>query len=277
MGLLQGVTELFPVSSLGHWALFPKLFGWTVSFGPIGRRVVLPGLPRRPPTWPPPSPHLVLTRRVGPYRQGPLSNAGTRRIDSADERLACLLVVATVPAGLTGLLVEHTPQAGVRQARGRLGLPHRQRHHPSRRRGVGAAADGRQTALAPRRSSWLPACTSSPISRGLRVRASGRRRGPRAWWLRAAAYLSAGSRRGRCGPSASTAYSPARPRSRWPPEGRRALGPAPAARLQLATFEPVGSGSNVPEVRSGRVSLSARSVRPSRKDEPWPDRRQPRE
>lgn len=29
MGLLQGITELFPVSSLGHAVLFPDLFGWT--------------------------------------------------------------------------------------------------------------------------------------------------------------------------------------------------------------------------------------------------------
>ena len=28
MGLLQGVSELFPVSSLGHSVLFPSLFGW---------------------------------------------------------------------------------------------------------------------------------------------------------------------------------------------------------------------------------------------------------
>ena len=28
MGLLQGVTELFPVSSLGHAVLFPSIFGW---------------------------------------------------------------------------------------------------------------------------------------------------------------------------------------------------------------------------------------------------------
>src|SRR5271167_4137903 len=29
LGLLQGVTELFPISSLGHTVLFPTLFGWT--------------------------------------------------------------------------------------------------------------------------------------------------------------------------------------------------------------------------------------------------------
>src|ERR1700681_1674442 len=28
LGVLQGVTELFPVSSLGHTVLFPTLFGW---------------------------------------------------------------------------------------------------------------------------------------------------------------------------------------------------------------------------------------------------------
>ncbi|HEY2636711.1 MAG TPA: undecaprenyl-diphosphate phosphatase, partial [Solirubrobacteraceae bacterium] len=28
LGVLQGATELFPVSSLGHTVLFPHLFGW---------------------------------------------------------------------------------------------------------------------------------------------------------------------------------------------------------------------------------------------------------
>ena len=28
MGILQGVTELFPISSLGHGVLLPALFGW---------------------------------------------------------------------------------------------------------------------------------------------------------------------------------------------------------------------------------------------------------
>jgi undecaprenyl pyrophosphate phosphatase UppP len=29
LGLIQGVTELFPVSSLGHSVILPQLFGWT--------------------------------------------------------------------------------------------------------------------------------------------------------------------------------------------------------------------------------------------------------
>src|SRR5271157_1538782 len=28
LGVLQGVTELFPISSLGHTVLWPTLFGW---------------------------------------------------------------------------------------------------------------------------------------------------------------------------------------------------------------------------------------------------------
>jgi hypothetical protein len=28
LGVLQGVTELFPISSLGHTVLFPTPFGW---------------------------------------------------------------------------------------------------------------------------------------------------------------------------------------------------------------------------------------------------------
>src|ERR1700736_2272095 len=28
LGVLQGVSELFPISSLGHTVIFPNLFGW---------------------------------------------------------------------------------------------------------------------------------------------------------------------------------------------------------------------------------------------------------
>jgi len=29
LGVLQGVTELFPISSLGHTVIYPNLFGWS--------------------------------------------------------------------------------------------------------------------------------------------------------------------------------------------------------------------------------------------------------
>ncbi|HZT10638.1 MAG TPA: undecaprenyl-diphosphate phosphatase, partial [Actinomycetota bacterium] len=31
IGLLQGVTELFPISSLGHAVILPKLLGWDLN------------------------------------------------------------------------------------------------------------------------------------------------------------------------------------------------------------------------------------------------------
>src|SRR3984893_4865013 len=31
LALLQGVTELFPVSSLGHTVILPKLLGWNIN------------------------------------------------------------------------------------------------------------------------------------------------------------------------------------------------------------------------------------------------------
>ena len=31
LAVIQGVTELFPVSSLGHAVILPHLFGWTIE------------------------------------------------------------------------------------------------------------------------------------------------------------------------------------------------------------------------------------------------------
>ena len=38
LGVLQGVTELFPISSLGHTVLFPTLFGWNKLVDAQSRR-----------------------------------------------------------------------------------------------------------------------------------------------------------------------------------------------------------------------------------------------
>jgi len=108
MGLLQGVTELFPISSLGHSVLFPTLFGWHNLIRAQSQ---------------PESFYLafIVGLHVGTsfglfvfYRRdwvkivgGLVTSARHRRIDTPDERLGWLLVVATIPAGLTGLLLEH--------------------------------------------------------------------------------------------------------------------------------------------------------------------------
>jgi undecaprenyl-diphosphatase len=105
IGLLQGITELFPISSLGHAVILPKLLGWDLSqhkpyflaflvathlatatvlflfFLPEWMRI-LHGLGRS-----------LRERQIAP--------------DDPDARLAWLLIVGTIPAGLLGLLFEH--------------------------------------------------------------------------------------------------------------------------------------------------------------------------
>ena len=108
LGLIQGVTELFPISSLGHSVILPQLPGWNdvvaaQSASESYFLALLVGL------------HVATALAlVVFYREtwariigGVLDSIRTRRVDTADARLGWLLIVATVPAGLTGLLLEH--------------------------------------------------------------------------------------------------------------------------------------------------------------------------
>ncbi|HEY4409758.1 MAG TPA: undecaprenyl-diphosphate phosphatase, partial [Acidimicrobiia bacterium] len=108
IGLLQGVSELFPVSSLGHSVLIPALFGWHNLVGAQSADesfylAFLVGL------------HVATALALVVYfRQdwirivgGMVRSLRTRRIDTPDARLGWLLVVATIPVGLTGLIFEH--------------------------------------------------------------------------------------------------------------------------------------------------------------------------
>jgi undecaprenyl-diphosphatase len=109
IGALQGVSELFPVSSLGHSVLFPALVGgrWATDLSVVGND----------------SPYLAVlvamhvatalalvvffwsdwVRLVGAL----FGSIRRRRIRTADERLVWLLVLATIPVGLAGLVLEH--------------------------------------------------------------------------------------------------------------------------------------------------------------------------
>ncbi len=102
LAALQGSTELFPVSSLGHAVVIPAIFNLGVdpaapSFVPflallhVGTGVAL----------------LVLYREQW-WRiiQGFIRAAIRGRIETSDERLAFLLVVGTIPAGVIGFLLE---------------------------------------------------------------------------------------------------------------------------------------------------------------------------
>jgi undecaprenyl-diphosphatase len=108
LGFLQGVTELFPISSLGHTVLFPTLFGWNE---------LVKAQSQSESFWL----AFVVTLHLG-SALGLLAyywrdwvkivaaffrTLGKRRAEDADERLAWLIIMASIPAGLIGLIFEH--------------------------------------------------------------------------------------------------------------------------------------------------------------------------
>ncbi|MGI9034097.1 MAG: undecaprenyl-diphosphate phosphatase [Acidimicrobiales bacterium] len=109
IGLFQGITELFPVSSLGHAVLLPKLFGWDnlVKAQSANESFFLAFLVAL---------HVATALALVVYFRDEwlrivpavVRTLRTRRIDTPDERLGWLLVVATIPAGIIGLALEHT-------------------------------------------------------------------------------------------------------------------------------------------------------------------------
>jgi undecaprenyl-diphosphatase len=102
MGLLQGATELFPVSSLGHSVIIPSLLHWSFkqsdpSFVPF---LVLLHLGTA-------GALLILYRSqwVAIIR-GFFTAAVRGQIENDNERLAMLLLVGTIPAAILGVFLE---------------------------------------------------------------------------------------------------------------------------------------------------------------------------
>jgi undecaprenyl-diphosphatase len=105
LGLLQGFSELFPISSLGHSVILPGLFGWDIHQNDnfflaflvathLATALVLLGFFWR--DW-----VRIVGGIVGSLRMREV------RPEDADARLGWLLVVGTIPAGIIGLLLEH--------------------------------------------------------------------------------------------------------------------------------------------------------------------------
>jgi len=109
IGVLQGVTELFPISSLGHSVLIPAWLGWDqiVSAQSAGESFYLAFVVAL---------HVATALALLVYFRedwiriigGFFRTLRTRRLETPDERMAWLLIVATIPAGLTGLALEHS-------------------------------------------------------------------------------------------------------------------------------------------------------------------------
>ncbi|HEY7542641.1 MAG TPA: undecaprenyl-diphosphate phosphatase [Methylomirabilota bacterium] len=94
LGLVQGLTEFLPVSSSGHLILVPHVFGWPdqgLGFDAVMHLGTLAAL-------------LAYFRRE---LMGMVSGALSRR-------LAVLLILATIPGGLAGVLLEKLVESRLR-------------------------------------------------------------------------------------------------------------------------------------------------------------------
>jgi undecaprenyl-diphosphatase len=108
IGVLQGVTELFPISSLGHSVLVPAWLGWeTLVAGQSADEsfylAFLVGL------------HVATAIALVVFFRrdwqriiaGFITSIRDRRVDNGDARMAWLLILATIPVGIVGLVFEH--------------------------------------------------------------------------------------------------------------------------------------------------------------------------
>ena len=87
-GVVQGITEFLPVSSSGHLRIIPDLFG--LEPPDLSTSAVL---------------HLgTLAAVVAYYHRDVAWMVGGLRSDPTARRMAAMVVVATVPAGIVGLL-----------------------------------------------------------------------------------------------------------------------------------------------------------------------------
>jgi undecaprenyl-diphosphatase len=110
VGFIQGVTELFPVSSLGHNVLIPALIGgsWARDLNVATPKspylAFIVGL------------HVATAIGITAYFwrdwvriiRGLATSIKNVEVKTADEKLAWMLVLATIPVGLAGLVFEHT-------------------------------------------------------------------------------------------------------------------------------------------------------------------------
>jgi undecaprenyl-diphosphatase len=103
LGLVQGIAEPFPISSLGHGVIMPRLFGWDIHQNDkffltflvathLATAIVL---------------FFFFLKDWMRILSGIGRSLRDREIRDDDARLGWLLVVGTVPAGILGLLLEH--------------------------------------------------------------------------------------------------------------------------------------------------------------------------
>ena len=102
LGLLQGISELFPISSLGHSVILPTLVGWNINQNDpffldflvathFATALVL---------------FFFFRKDWMRIIKGILISFKEREIRTPDAKLGWLLVVGSIPAGILGVLLE---------------------------------------------------------------------------------------------------------------------------------------------------------------------------
>src|SRR3989440_9561367 len=108
LGIIQGATELFPISSLGHTVILPNLFGWdnivawqSQTESPwlaflvmlhVGSAVGL---------------LIYFWRDWVDIVRAFFATLKKRKAETSTERLAWLIIAASVPVGTLGILFRH--------------------------------------------------------------------------------------------------------------------------------------------------------------------------
>ena len=108
VGLIQGVSELFPISSLGHNVLLPAIVGgsWAKDLNVAGSPAYLAfivGL------------HVATAIALMIYFwrdwiriiRGFFTSLFRFKVRTADQKLAWMIIVATIPVGLAGVALDH--------------------------------------------------------------------------------------------------------------------------------------------------------------------------
>jgi len=112
VGLVQGVSELFPISSLGHAVLIPAVIGgqWAQNLNVAADSspylAFIVGL------------HVATAAALLIYFwrdwvriiRGLITSIRYREVYTADERLAWMIVLGTIPVGIAGLALQKTFQ-----------------------------------------------------------------------------------------------------------------------------------------------------------------------
>jgi undecaprenyl-diphosphatase len=110
IGIIQGVTELFPISSLGHTIVIPAFIG-----GSWSKLVTQQASAESPYLAFVVGLHVATASALIVYFRrdwarmvnGLVSSVKKRRAETVDERAIWFVILATIPVGLLGLVLEH--------------------------------------------------------------------------------------------------------------------------------------------------------------------------